>query len=86
MRHFAPPFPPQPLASATYAVCRLGGAPPDQVRAELGLATDTVVRLERLFQARPGGGADAMKPRFAHHERHVRDVMAAGGFPVLPRP
>jgi hypothetical protein len=84
MKHVAPPS--QPLAGASYAVCRLGGAPPEQARAELGLATDAVVRLERLFQARPGGGPDPMRPRYARHERHVAAVLAQGGFPVLERP
>jgi hypothetical protein len=84
MKHVTPPS--QLLVRASYAVCRLGGAPPDLAKAELGLTTEAVVRLERLFQARPGGGPDPVKPRFADHERHVRDVLAGGGFPVLDRP
>jgi hypothetical protein len=54
------------------------------VRVELGLPADTAERLERLFQARPGGGADPMKPRFARHAAHVRAALAGGGFPALP--
>jgi hypothetical protein len=40
--------------------------------------------LERLFQARPGGGVDPMKPRFARHAAHIRAALQHGGFPVLP--
>ena len=71
------------LASASYAVLRHMGVAPDQARAELDLPLATAARLEALFQRRPGGGADPMKPRFARHEAHVAAVRAAGGFPVL---
>ena len=84
MRHFAPP--PQPLAGASYVVCRLGGAPPELAQVELGLTSNAVARLERLFQRRPGGGPDPMKPRFARDEQHVAQAMSQGGFPVLVRP
>jgi len=75
---------PSPLASASYAALRYEGLPPPRARAALGLAPQTATRLERLFQARPGGGADPMKPRFARHAAHVRSALAQGGFPALP--
>ena len=82
MKPFAPPKP--TLASALYAACRHGGAPPQIVRIQLDLPPETAERLERLFRAKPGGGADAMRPRFARHEAHVQAVMRQGGYPVLP--
>ena len=74
-----------PHVAPSYVVCRLGGAPPETAQNELGLTPKTVARLERLFQRRPGGGADAMKPRFARHDQHVTSAMALGGFPGLAR-
>lgn len=71
------------LASASYAASRHGGTPPDLVRIELDLPAATAARLERLFRAKPGGGADAMRPRFARHSAHVRAVIAEGGYPIL---
>lgn len=53
---------------------------------QLGLGPATVVRLERIFQRRDGGGPDAMRPRFARHEAHVRAVLGAGGYRTLPEP
>ena len=76
--------PASPLASASYAACRFGGAPPDLVRVQLELPTETAAELERLFRRRPGGGAHAMRPRFARHKAHVQAVTAEGGYPVLP--
>jgi hypothetical protein len=73
-----------PLASASYAVWRHGGAPPHIAGGQLQLPAETAAELERLFRARPGGGVDAMRPRFAQHEAHVDAVMAAGGYPALP--
>jgi hypothetical protein len=73
-----------PLASASYAALRYEGAPPPRAQAALDLSPATAARLERLFRARPGGGADAMRPRFARHSAHVRAVLAQGGFPLLP--
>ncbi|MFI4965802.1 MAG: hypothetical protein ACHP9T_10580 [Caulobacterales bacterium] len=81
MKPFRPPA--STLARASYAVCRHGGAPPDIVRIQLALPPETAERLERLFRERPGGGADAMRPRFARHEAHVRAVMGQGGYPAL---
>jgi len=72
------------LASAAYAALRYQGAPPAGASAALGLAKATAFRLERLFQARPGGGADPMRPRFARHAAHVRAVLGQGGYPTLP--
>ncbi|WP_372785053.1 hypothetical protein [Phenylobacterium sp.] len=81
MKPFKPPS--WSLASASYAASRHGGAPPDVVRVELALPAETAARLERLFRARPGRGMDAMRPRYARHEAHVRAVVAQGGYPVL---
>jgi hypothetical protein len=36
-----------------------------------------------MFQAKTGGGADAMKPRFARHAQHIATVLEQGGFPAL---
>ena len=76
--------PQSPLASASYAACRYGGAPPGIVQVQLDLPPETAAMLERLFQRRTGGGPGAMRPRFARHEAHVRAVTAEGGYPVLP--
>jgi hypothetical protein len=84
MKSFAPPR--SQRSGASYFACRLGGAPPELTQTELGLTSEAVVCLERLFQARPGGGTEPMKPRFARHGDHVAAVLAAGGFPVLRRP
>ena len=53
-----------PHVAPSYVVCRLGGAPPETAQNELGLTPKAVARLERLFQRRPGGGADAMSVGF----------------------
>jgi hypothetical protein len=71
------------LAGASYAVCRQGGAPPDLARVELELPAEAAARLERLFRAQPGGEGDAMRPRYARHEAHIKAVSAQGGYPVL---
>lgn len=79
------PFKP-PSASATtasYAAWRHGGAPPGIVAVQLDLPAEAAARLERLFQSRPGGSGDAMKPRFARHAAHVAAVLAQGGYPAL---
>jgi hypothetical protein len=81
MKPFRTPV--SPLASASYSVCRHGGAPPQLAAEELSLPPETAARLERLFRSRAGGGLDAMKPRFARHAAHLRAVLALGGFPVL---
>jgi len=74
------------LASKSYAALRYEGIPPPRACAELGLAQATAAELERLFLARPGGGDDPMRPRFARHEAHVAAVRAAGGYPAMPDP
>jgi len=81
MKPFKPPS--VTLAAASYAATRQGGTPPDLARIELDLPVEMAARLERLFRAVPGGGPDAMRPRFARHAAHVCAVMAQGGFPVL---
>jgi hypothetical protein len=53
-------------------------------RLQLGLDPAVGLRLERSFRMRAGGGHHAMRPRFAHHDRHVAGVLAAGGYPALP--
>jgi len=82
MKPFTPPAA-STLASASYAVCRHGGAPPELAQAELALPAETALRLERLFRARSGGGPNAMRPQFARHAAHVRAVLAQGGYPAL---
>jgi hypothetical protein len=72
-----------PLASASYAALRHEGLPPPRAQAALDLSPAAATRLERLFQARPGGGTDPMRPRFARHSAHVRAVLAQGGYPAL---
>ena len=74
------------LASKSYAVLRYEGIPPPRARAALGLAEATAAELERLFLARPGGGDDPMRPRFARHYSHAGAVSAQGGYPVMPEP
>ena len=74
------------LASKSYAVLRYEGVPPPRARATLELPEATAADLERLFQARPAGGDDPMRPRFARHADHVGAVMRRGGYPVLPDP
>ncbi|THD80598.1 MAG: hypothetical protein E7812_07670 [Phenylobacterium sp.] len=72
-------------ASAGYAALRHGGAPAWRACAELGLEPARGAHLEQLFRARRSGGPDdPMKPRYARNGRHVADVLAAGGYPVLP--
>ena len=75
--------PASPLASASYAACRFGGAPPDLARVQLDLPPETAAQLERLFRRRAEGGPNAMRPRFARHGAHVTAAMAQGGFPAL---
>lgn len=70
-------------ASASYAALRHGGCAPARAIAELGLDHASGLRLERTFLGRPVYGLDAMRPRFARHSRHVKAVLAEGGFPVL---
>ena len=71
------------LASASYAALRYEGVPPPRARETLGLEDATAARLEQLFQARPGGGDDPMRPAFARHAAHVKAVMGEGGYPAL---
>ena len=82
MKPFKPPS--LSFASASYAACRYGGAPPELVQVELDLPPGAAARLEQLFRAaRPGSPDDAMRPRYARHEAHVRAVSAEGGYPAL---
>ena len=74
-----------PNPSAGYAALRHGGAAPARAALELGLKPARAQKLERFFQSRRGGDPkDPMKPRYANCGRHVADVLAQGGFPVLP--
>ena len=77
------PYKPPQQSLASYAACRHGGAPPELVAVELELPAPIAEKLERLFQRRPGGGGDAMKPRFARHADHIAAVMAEGGYPAI---
>lgn len=72
------------IASAGYAALRHGGAPPARARSELQLSKRTGWELEQLFQRRKWGHSRAQRPAFARHDAHVKAVLAAGGFPVLP--
>jgi hypothetical protein len=73
------------MASAGYAALRHGGCCPTRAALELKLDAERARRLEACFQARRGGGPDdPMKPRYARNGRHVADVLAQGGYPVLP--
>ena len=73
-----------PNASVGYAALRHGGRPAARAAAELRLEPVRASRLERLFQARTTSGLDPMRPAYANNGRHVGDVLAQGGFPVLP--
>jgi hypothetical protein len=74
-----------PNAGVGYAALRHGGAPPARAATELRLEPGRALRLETLFQARTRGPADdPMSPRYANCGRHVADVLALGGYPVLP--
>lgn len=72
------------LATASYAALRHGGTPAAQARQQLGLDRDLGVRLERSFLARRTFAGDVMRPRYARHGLHVRQVLEAGGYPALP--
>lgn len=70
----------------TYSVLRHSGASQARACAELGVSSGRGLVLEALLHvARPGAGCDRERPRFARHDRHVADVLAAGGYPVLAR-
>jgi len=61
----------------TYAALRWGGASQGRAGAELGLPPASVPDLEARLRWR-----HARRPRDG---AHVRAVLRAGGFPVLPR-
>ncbi len=44
-----------------------------------------VVATEATIKTKPGDASDRTTPRFARHDRHVRAVLAQGGFPVMER-
>ena len=69
-----------------YLVLRFGGASQARACAELGVNSGRSEALEaRFLRMRGGAGADAMRPRFARHERHVQAVLEAGGYPAIRR-
>ena len=73
--------PPKPGDIHDYAALRQSGTHPERARTELDLRPGQARRLERVFRARAARGeGDRQLPKFAHHERHVRAVMAQGGF------
>lgn len=72
---------PRPVDGQDYAALRQSGTPPEQARAQLGLAADSARRFEALFRKRAARGeGDRQRPKFARHEAHVAAVRAAGGF------
>ena len=72
---------PRPGDIHDYAALRQSGTHPERVRTELELRPGQARRLERVFRARAARGeGDRQLPKFAHHDRHVRAVMAQGGF------
>ena len=72
---------PRPGDIHDYTALRQSGTHPERVRAELDLRPGQARRLERVFRARAARGeGDRQLPKFAHHDRHVRAVMAQGGF------
>ncbi|MFM8938894.1 MAG: hypothetical protein ACKOEY_02530, partial [Phenylobacterium sp.] len=67
-----------------YAVLRQSGTHPERARIELNLRPGQARRLEQVMRARATRGeGDRQLPKFAHHDRHVRAVMAQGGFWAL---
>lgn len=75
---------PQPGDIHDYAALRQSGTHPERARTELDLRPGQARRLERIFRARAlRGEGDRQLPKFAHHDRHVRAVMAQGGFWAL---
>ena len=75
---------PRPGDIHDYAALRQSGTHPERARVELDLRPGQARRLERVFRARSlRGEGDRQLPKFAHHDRHVRAVMAQGGFWAL---
>jgi hypothetical protein len=77
------------MTSGSYMALRHGGEPAWKAQQLLGLGGGEAATLEASFQARPvgrsaSGRREPSRPAFAHHERHLTAVNAAGGFPVLP--
>jgi len=74
----------QNIDQERYSVLRCGGASRARACAEFGVSSGRGSWLETSFRA-GFGVADlrAMRPRFARHDQHVADVLAAGGYPVL---
>ena len=70
------------IEAIDYSVLRCGGAPMARACAELGVNSGRGLLLEAQFRRRD---AEAVRPRFARNERHVRAVLAQGGYPVLTR-
>ena len=68
-----------------YSALRHGGASRGRACAELGVNSGRMDALEAMFLRRSRVGPEPVSPRFARHDRHVAAVMAAGGYPVLPR-
>lgn len=64
-----------------YSVLRCGGASSARACAEIGVNSGRGSQLEVVFRR----NADGVQPRFARHQRHIRAVLRAGGFPVLTR-
>lgn len=65
-----------------YSVLRCGGASHARACAELGVSSGRGSVLEAQFSRRR---SEDPRPRYARCARHVRAVLAAGGYPVLTR-
>jgi hypothetical protein len=68
----------------TYSALRHGGASKARACTELGVSYGRGAELEQTFRRhRAHAPSEAMRPRFARHDRHVEAVLASGGYPVL---
>ena len=75
---------PQPGDIHDYAALRQSGTHPDRARTDRARRPGPARRRARGSRARAARGeGDRQLPKFAHHDRHVRAVMAQGGFWAL---
>jgi hypothetical protein len=65
-----------------YSVLRCGGASHARACAEMGVNSGRAIELAAGFRMRR---SEDPRPRFARDDRHVADVLAAGGYPALDR-
>ena len=72
---------PGPVSDQEYAVLRQSGTQACKAKIQLQLDPGRAAQYERMLQARSRcGTGDRQTPKFADNDRHVADVMAAGGF------